>query len=245
VVVAFVTVGVLGAALWAAGALRAVDAVEAERDRWQRPADVIRALDVGEGAVVADLGSGVGYFALKLAGRVGPNGRVLAVDVRSFPLLFLRLRGLVRGCSSLTVVRGEAGDPHLPAGRLDAILVANTFHELEDPDEVLGHAREALRPGGRLVVVDPGADVADAGPPRHGNHRHASPDEAEGRILRAGLEIVSRDDAFVDEPGRGRWWLIVARRSAAVAGDLRFRDDQARQGLQVLDAALMRLLIPS
>jgi SAM-dependent methyltransferase len=212
VVAAVVTVGLLGAALWTAGALRAVGAVEAERDRWQRPADVVATLDVGEGAVVADLGCGVGYFALKLTDRVGRQGRVLAVDVRSFPLLFLRLRGLVRGCSNLSVVRGEAGDPHLPAASVDAILVANTFHELEDPDAILVHAREALRPGGRLVVVGPGPDAADAGPPGHETHHHTSPDRAEARILRAGLQIVSRDDAFLDDPGHGRWWLIVARR---------------------------------
>jgi SAM-dependent methyltransferase len=208
---AFVTVGLLGAALWTAGALRAVDAVEAERDRWQRPAEVVEALDVGEGKVVADLGSGVGYFALKLAERVGRHGRVLAVDVRSFPLLFLRLRGLVRGCSNLTVVRGEARDPHLPAAGVDAILVANAYHELEDPDAILVHAREALRPGGRLVVVDPAVDAADPEPPDPGTHHHSSPDRAEARILAAGLEIVRRDDAFVDEP-HGRWWLVVARR---------------------------------
>ena len=209
---ALVTVGLLGAALWTAGALRAADAVEAERDLWQRPADVIRALDVGKGALVADLGSGVGYFALKLAERVGPSGRVLAVDVRSFPLLFLRLRALRRGTRNLTVVRGEGGNPHLPASGVDGILVANTFHELEDADAILGHAREALRPGGRLVVVDPEPDGAGPGPPRQGLHHHTSPGQAQSRILAAGLEIVTRDDAFVDDPGRGRWWLIVARR---------------------------------
>ena len=212
VVLAFVTVGLLGIVLWTAGALRAADAVEAERDLWQRPGDVIRALDVGKGALVADLGSGVGYFALKLAERVGPSGRVLAVDVRSFPLLFLKLRALRRGTRNLTVVRGEGGDPHLPASGVDGILVANTFHELEDADVILGHAREALRPGGRLVVVDPEPDGAEPGPPRQGLHHHTSPGQAQRRILAAGLEIVTRDDAFVDDPGHGRWWLIVARR---------------------------------
>jgi len=211
-VAAFATVGLVGAALWTAGALRAVDAVEAERDRWQRPADVMQALDIGEGKVVVDLGSGVGYFALKLTKRAGPHGRVLAVDVRSFPLLFLRLRARLRGHANLMAVRGEASDPHLPAGGVDAILVANTFHELVDPDAILLRAREALRPGGRLVVVDPDVDAANPEPPGHGTHHHTSPDQAEARMIHAGLEIVSREDAFVDEPGHGRWWLIVARR---------------------------------
>ena len=84
-------------------------AVEAERDSWQRPADVLQALELRKGAVVADLGSGVGYFALKLAERVGRGGRVLAVDVRRFPLVFLRVRALLRGLRNLEAVRGRAG----------------------------------------------------------------------------------------------------------------------------------------
>jgi SAM-dependent methyltransferase len=204
--------GLLGAATWTVGAIRRVDVVESERDQWQRPADVMRALDLGDGTVVADIGSGVGYFALKLAGRVGRQGRVLAVDVRRFPLLFLRIRALVRGRRNLAVVRGEVDDPRLPAGGVDAILVANTFHELEDPDSILDRARQALRPAGRLVVLDPSPGITDGGSPAPEGHHHESPDSAEARLHRAGFEVVSRDDSFVDVPDHGRWWLIVARK---------------------------------
>ena len=206
------TVPALAAVWWTLSAARAVDVAEAERDGWQRPAEVVRALDVREGKVVVDLGSGVGYFALKLATVVGRRGRVVAVDVRRFPLLFLRVRALLRARRNLETVLGETGDPHLPAGGADAVLVANALHEIEDKAAILGHVREALHSGGRLVVVDPGPDVGEAGSPGPGGHHHDPPDAAEGWLRQAGFEIVRRDDRFTTGPGQRSWWLIVARR---------------------------------
>jgi SAM-dependent methyltransferase len=202
----------MGAIAWTVTAVERVNAVEAERDSWQRPADVMRALDLGDGRVVVDLGSGVGYFALKLTDHVGRRGRVLAVDVRRFPLLFLRVRALLRGLRNLETVHGEPDDPHLPAGGVDAVLVANTFHELEDQELILGRTKEALRSAGRLVVVDPSPNDAVAAPTGSPTHRHQSPDSAEARLRQTGFEIVSRDDTFVDDSSHGRWWLIVARK---------------------------------
>jgi predicted methyltransferase len=202
----------MGAIVWTATAVRRVDAVEVERDSWQRPAEVMEALDVGDGKVVVDLGSGVGYFALKLADRVGRRGRVLAVDVRRFPLLFLRARTLLRGLHNLEAVHGEPDDPHLPAGGADAVLVANTFHELEHQELILGRVKDALRPAGRLVVLDPAPNVAVGASAATGEHHHESPDSAEARLRQIGFEIVSRDDRFVDASSHRRWWLIVARK---------------------------------
>jgi SAM-dependent methyltransferase len=202
----------MGAIAWTVTAVQRVEAVEAERDSWQRPADVMEALDLGDGKVVVDLGSGVGYFALKLAARVGRRGRVLAVDVRRFPLLFLRARALRRGLHNLEAVHGEPDDPHLPAGGVDAVLVANTFHELEHQELVLGRVKDALRPSGRLVLVDPGPNAAVGASAATGDHHHESPDSAEDRLRQTGFEIVSRDDRFVDASSHGRWWLIVARK---------------------------------
>ena len=209
---AVVALAAVAVVTWTVTAFERVNAVEAERDAWQRPVDVLRALELGDGAVVADLGSGVGYFALKLAERVGRRGRVLAVDVRRFPLLFLRVRALVRELRNLEAVRGEPDDPHLPAGGVDAVLVANTFHELEQPERILARVKLALRPAGRLVVLDPAPSVARDAIGAGQEHRHASADSAEARLRGAGFEIVGRDDEFIDASGHGRWWLIVARK---------------------------------
>jgi SAM-dependent methyltransferase len=214
-VAACVTLALLTAACWTSEAIRHVGVVEVERDRWQRPRDVVHALELQDGAVVADLGSGVGYFALKLSDRVGKRGRVLAVDVRRFPLLFLRARALLSGRHNVEVVHGAVDGPRLPAGGIDAVLVANTYHELTHPGAVLDRLLEALRPGGRLVLVDPGPETLHGEPGELETHRHETAASAEDRLRAAGFEILSRQDAFIEGEGHGSWWLIVARRPRA------------------------------
>ena len=96
--------------------LGTLDRVEQERDGWQRPADVLRHLDAGPGDVVVDLGSGAGYFALKLAPQVAPGGRVLAVDLRRQSLAFLWMRAARRGYSNVEIIHAAPDDP-APAAR--------------------------------------------------------------------------------------------------------------------------------
>jgi SAM-dependent methyltransferase len=86
---------------------------------------------------------------------------------------------------------------------VDAVLVANTYHELARPDIVLEHLRRALVPGGHLVIADRG--------PESSNKEHASdPALVEAELRRDGFEIVSREDHFLDQPGEGSWWVIAA-----------------------------------
>src|SRR5262249_52454820 len=152
-------------------------------------AGVLQAMDVGQGGTVADVGCGVGYFALKLSDRVGTEGRVLAVDVRRFPLLFLRIRALKSGRENIQTVVGDAEDPGLPVGAIGAVLVSNTYHELAPPDRVLGRLFASLRPGGRLVIVDP-APEDEAGPAAAHAHRHRTAASTEADLVSAGFEIV-------------------------------------------------------
>jgi len=195
---------------------------EGERDRWQRPADVIESLKLKDGNVVADLGCGAGYFALKLAPRVAEHGSVLAEDVLSESLTFLWIRALLRHQSNIRVIHGDPDDPHLPKGSVDAVLIANSYHEFTNPLAMLDHTFRALRSDGRLVVLDRG--------PRsyHGESREVQMQQyqiaasvAEDEIRQRGFEVLSRDNRFIDRPAVERpgdrqddhvWWLIVARK---------------------------------
>src|SRR2546425_12486458 len=87
--------------------------VESERDRWQRPPDVIEALKLKEGNAVADVGSGAGYFALKLSRAVGSSGKVLAEDIRKLPLVFLWIRAFLGSQHNIRISVGDPDDPHL------------------------------------------------------------------------------------------------------------------------------------
>ena len=89
---------------------------ESERDRWQRPDDVIESLKLKDGNVVADVGCGVGYFSLKLAPKVAEHGSVLAEDILGESLTFLWIRAFLHHQSNIRVIHGNPDDPHLPQG---------------------------------------------------------------------------------------------------------------------------------
>lgn len=189
--------------------LNTLTRVERERDTWQRPEDILRRLDLRPGETVVDLGSGAGYFALKVASRVAPGGLVLAVDLRRQSLTFLWIRARLAGAWNLQVIRGEVDDPRLPAVPVDAVLIANTYHELAAPKAVVKALFTTMRSGGTLVVVDRAAHGQGEA---HAHHEIAAGD-AERTIRQQGFEPVFRDDRFIDRATEeDLWWLIVFRK---------------------------------
>jgi ubiquinone/menaquinone biosynthesis C-methylase UbiE len=194
-------------------ALNRLEAVERERDQWQRPADVIQDLKLADGSIVADLGSGVGYFALKLSAKVGRSGKVLAVDILKYPLWVLRTRAFISRLQNVSTIRGDSGDPHLPIGSIDAVLIANTYHELTAPKAILAHLHRSLKHEGRLVIVDHSARLGRASLHSDAARHEISSAEVENELLDGGFEILKRDDHFVDRTGEDHiWWLITARK---------------------------------
>jgi ubiquinone/menaquinone biosynthesis C-methylase UbiE len=190
-----------------------LDAMEAARDQWQHPVQVVQALGIKPGDVVVDLGCGSGYFALKLSMSVGRRGRVLAEDIRTLPLAFLWFRTILKNERNITVVHGDPGDPHLPAQRVNEVLIANTYHEFTDSRAVLAHVGQALIFGGRVVVVDRAPKPAGVGANRLAEHE-ISAGQVESELRKAQFEIVTRQDDFIDkDPDNESWWLIVARNS--------------------------------
>jgi predicted methyltransferase len=193
--------------------LRTLTIVERERDSWQRPDEILGYLDLHSGETVVDLGSGAGYFSLKIAPLVAPAGQVFAVDLRRQSLAFLWIRAVLGGHANLHTIRSEVDDPRLPAQPIDAVLVANTYHELSAPEPILKVLFGAMRAGARLVVVDRG--------PRSGeqtrsttSERHAiTPQLAEQAINRQGFQTVVRDNRFIDRSvDDDLWWLMIFRR---------------------------------
>ena len=189
-----------------------LDQVEAERDQWQRPTEVLHALDIKPRDVVVDLGCGSGYFAMRLSPQAGKDGRILAEDIRRLPLVFLWFRTILKNEHNITVIHGDVTDPHLPPERVNEVLVANTYHELTDSQAILAHVRESLMPGGRLVVVDRAPNPTDTRASRLAEHEIAA-EQVENELRRAQFEIVTVQDNFIDkDPDNQSWWLIVARK---------------------------------
>lgn len=214
VVLALAAVAVAVVAQQAIATLRALTVIERERDTWQRPDDVLAPLALMPGSTVVDLGSGAGYFALKIAPRVGPGGRVLAVDLRRLPLAFLWLRATREGYWNLDLVHGGPANPGLPDGVVvDAVLIANTYHELTAPEPILRALSAAMRPGARLVVVDRGPRGDGESRSEAAAHHEQTAAAAEAEIGRHGFRMLSRDDRFIDRATDADvWWLAVFER---------------------------------
>ena len=137
-----------------------------DREAWQRPDLIMDALGIGDGSVVADLGAGGGWFTIRLARRVGPNGLVYAEDIQSQMIEAIQRRVSREQLNNVSTVLGAADHPALPKGRLDAALMVDTFHEVTDRQSLLTNVRAALKPGGRLGIVEYRMDGGGPGPSR-------------------------------------------------------------------------------
>lgn len=202
------------------------DHANTPREQWQRVTDIFRELGVAPGAHIADIGAGGGFFTIRLANAVGPEGRVYAVDVN--PVSLRELKGaLGADVANVEVIRGDENDPHLPADRLDGVLVVNAYHEFAEYAAMLGHIRGALKPGGRLVLVEPIPRRSEDTTRAAQTKRHTIAIElVEGELAEAGFEVVARDIGFVARPAHQAEgaaggervtptdWLLVARRRA-------------------------------
>lgn len=124
------------------------------RDEWQQPERVVQALGLRPGDRVADLGSGSGYFTFRLARAVGPTGKVYAVDIDEPMSADLRARAKQEGHANVEVILAKRDDPLLPPGVIDLVFTSNTYHLMKDRTAYFARLRAALKPGGRVAIVD-------------------------------------------------------------------------------------------
>jgi ubiquinone/menaquinone biosynthesis C-methylase UbiE len=124
------------------------------RDEEQRPDLIIRTMGLENGNVVADLGAGTGYFTRPLARAVAPFGRVYAVDIQPEMISLLKQNVEKAGIKNVLPVLGAADDPKLPKEAMDWILLVDVYHELQQPRAMLARMREALKPSGRIALVE-------------------------------------------------------------------------------------------
>jgi ubiquinone/menaquinone biosynthesis C-methylase UbiE len=125
-----------------------------ERIEEEAPQEAVRALKIAKGATVADIGAGTGYITMLLAAEVGASGRVYANDLQPQMIEILRRRLADKKITNVTPVLGEIDDPKLPAAAIDLELMVDVYHELSRPQVMLRRLRDALKPGGRLVLLE-------------------------------------------------------------------------------------------
>jgi ubiquinone/menaquinone biosynthesis C-methylase UbiE len=171
-----------------------------EREMEENPEAAIEALKIEKGMYVADVGAGTGYFTIRMARRVGPTGRVYANDVQ--PDMLARLQDNVEKehLNNVETVLGTQTDPKLPTGKLDLILLVDVYHEFSQPQHMLQEMKKALKPDGRLVLVEYRKE--DPTIPIRPEHKMSAQEvktevEAEGYRLMQTLKTLPRQNIFV------------------------------------------------
>jgi predicted methyltransferase len=166
-----------------------------DRDEWQKPDLIMDALKIGEGDVVADLGAGGGWFTVRLARRVWPNGLVYAQDIQPTMLEVLEQKVQREGLNNVRTVLGTPTDPKLPLG-LDAVLIVDAYHEMDDPARpdvivtLVGNVARSLKPQGLVGIVD---FLPGGGGPGPAADERISPETVIRTAERAGLVLNARE----------------------------------------------------
>jgi ubiquinone/menaquinone biosynthesis C-methylase UbiE len=160
-----------------------------DRDEWQQPERIMDALAIADGSRVADIGAGGGWFTVRLARRVGPNGRVFAEDIQRQMIESIDRRVQREGLLNVATIIGTPLDPRLPEG-LDAVLMVDTYPQLDDPVGLLTHIRRSLAPSGRLGIVDFKTNVLGPGPALD---ERLEPDVIVRDADRAGLRLQAHE----------------------------------------------------
>ena len=155
-----------------------------KRDEWQKPHEVIQALALRPDAVIADIGSGTGYFSVRFA-NMAPKGRVYGVDTEPDMVKFLADRAKREGLNNITAVAGAPDNPRLPE-KADLIILVDVFHHIDDRERYFRKLRDSLKPGGRLAIIDFRMDSPE-GPPK--SARIAS-DRVKTELKRAGYALA-------------------------------------------------------
>jgi ubiquinone/menaquinone biosynthesis C-methylase UbiE len=124
------------------------------REEEQKPAAVIQTMGIRDGDVVADVGCGTGFFARRMARAIAPRGKVYGVDIQPEMLDLMKEYAAKEGIANVVPVLGLEDDPRLPAGSLDWILLVDVYHEFQQPKPMLAKLRDALKPDGRVALVE-------------------------------------------------------------------------------------------
>ncbi len=185
---------------------------ESPRDETRELAEHLR---VGPGSVVADVGAGDGEWSQEFARLVGAEGRVFATEVDSKKLRKLRKLARRNEPSNLEVVEGDQSDTGLAASCCDAILLRLVYHHFDDPDAMLGGLRAALRPGGRIAIVDfpPGSGPPRRSAPESRDGHGLEPEVIVGEMTGAGFELLEQIPRW---QGHGKHYLLVFEKPSLV-----------------------------
>jgi ubiquinone/menaquinone biosynthesis C-methylase UbiE len=164
-----------------------------EREVEEAPDKALDAIGIRQGSIVADIGAGSGYMTVRMAARVGPSGTVYATDLQAPMLALLQKRLAREHIANVQLVQGAVDDPRLPPSTIEMALLVDVYHEFSAPQAMLRHLRDALTPGGRLVLLEYRKE--DASIPIRVEHKMTVA-EAKQEIEAEGYTLTRVDEAL-------------------------------------------------
>lgn len=187
--------------------LAAPQAVHAQEDGTDTTR-LIQHLEVQPGMHIAEIGAGTGTLTVAMARAVGPTGHVFSNEINAERHPVIRAAVEAAGLTNVTIVASGAADANLPHACCDAVFMRNVYHHFDDPTTMNASLARALRPGGRLAVIDfpprGGTEAATPADRDQGSAHGVTPASVARELRAAGLEVV-----LTDEPGGARWFMVV------------------------------------
>ena len=184
-----------------------------ERDEWMDVEQLFELAGIEEGQHVADIGCHEGYFSMHLARRVGVRGKVFSVDVREDRLEKLNENAAERELFNITTILGDYDDPKLPERELDVVVIMDTYHEMKDYMTILEHVKLALKPSGRILIIEKLKSHAKNKTRKEQTASHTlSPGFVKKELQEAGFKVIEQKNNL------GNWenntskkiWALVA-----------------------------------
>lgn len=184
-----------------------------ERDTWMPLETLFELAEINEGTYVADIGCHEGYLSIHLANLVGNSGQVYAVDVRDDRLNRLKEHLKFRNLNNVSVILGDYDNPKLPEGKLDVVIIMDTYHEMTDYKTILNHVYKSLKPNGKLVIFEKLKSRVKNGSRREQTNAHTlGPKYVKKDLIEENFIITKQLDDL------GNWqndedkvmWLLVA-----------------------------------
>lgn len=156
-----------------------------ERDEWQKPEQVISAMNIPETAVIADIGSATGYFPVRFA-KVAIKGKIYGIDIEPNMVDFLNQRAKQEGLGNLTSILGKPDNPLIPQ-KVDFVFICNTYHHISEREKYFSQLKKTFKPNGQLVIVDFRKGDLPVGPP---DRNKLSPEKVIDELAAAGYDLV-------------------------------------------------------
>jgi len=164
-----------------------------KRDTWQKPSEVIQALRLAPDATVADIGAGTGYFAVRFA-RLLPNAKVYAADVEPEMVRHLAARAKREQLPNMHAVQAQPDDAGLPE-KVDLAIVVDTYHHIDGRSRYFAKLKDALKPGGRIAIIDFTLDSEIGPPPR----ARVTPEQVKRELAAAGYALAAEHDLLPNQ----------------------------------------------